>query len=95
MDLLLHNLRTGGILHDDWSVAREAADEIERLREALKIATAGIEFEAKRLRRVAMLMGISVPESDEALMVAAGGVLGEIERSIERALQAPNVKVQG
>lgn len=93
MDLLLHNLRTGGIRHDDWSVAREAADEIERLREALKIAkiaTAGIEFEAKRLRRVAMLMGISVPESDEALMVAAGGVLGEIERAIERALQAPN-----
>lgn len=32
MDLLLHNLRTGGIRHDDWTVAREAADEIERLR---------------------------------------------------------------
>lgn len=35
MDLLLHNLRTGGTRHDDWSVAREAADEIERLRKLL------------------------------------------------------------
>jgi len=35
MDLLLHNLRTGGTRHNDWSVAREAADEIERLRAAL------------------------------------------------------------
>lgn len=42
MDLLLHNLRTGGIRHDDWSVAREAADEIERLREALRIASAAL-----------------------------------------------------
>lgn len=42
MDLLLHNLRTGGTRHDDWSVAREAADEIERLREALRIASAAV-----------------------------------------------------
>jgi len=32
MHVLLHNLRTGGRLHDDWTVAAEAADEIERLR---------------------------------------------------------------
>ena len=42
MDLLLHNLRTGGTRHDDWSVAREAADEIERLRDALRIASAAM-----------------------------------------------------
>ena len=67
-----------------------AADEIDRLREALKLSTAGLCFEAKRLRRVAMLMGIAVPESDEALMIAAGGVLGEVERAIERAFETPN-----
>jgi hypothetical protein len=32
MDLLLHNLRTLGSLHDDSTVGEEAADEIERLR---------------------------------------------------------------
>lgn len=40
-------------------------------------------FEAKRLRRLAMLLGLSVPESDEALLGACGSVLGAAERVIE------------
>jgi len=43
MDLLLHNLRTIGTRHYDYSVAREAADEIERLRAALRIASAALD----------------------------------------------------
>lgn len=35
MDLLLHNLRTIGTHHCDQTVGEEAAEEIERLRDAL------------------------------------------------------------
>ena len=43
MDLLLHNLRTIGTHHCDQTVGEEAAQEIERLREALRIASAAVE----------------------------------------------------
>lgn len=42
MDLLLHNLRTIGTHHCDQTVGEEAAQEIERLREALKIASTAV-----------------------------------------------------
>lgn len=42
MDLLLHNLRTIGTHHCDQTVGEEAAQEIEQLREALRIASAAM-----------------------------------------------------
>lgn len=44
MDMLLHNLRTIGTHHCDKSVGDEAAAEIEMLRDALKLKTAGEEY---------------------------------------------------
>lgn len=44
MDLLLHNLRTIGTHHCDQTVGEEAAAEIEALRAALKLKTAGDEY---------------------------------------------------
>jgi hypothetical protein len=68
MDLLLHNLRTGGVSHDDWTVATEAADEIERLRVIAAAAVrsvsnpawAGVcdeDVDLERVLREAGLMG--------------------------------------
>ena len=40
-------------------------------------------FDAKRLRRISSLLGLSVPESDEVLLACAGTVLGQAASAIE------------
>ena len=41
------------------------------------------DFDAKRLRRLAILVGASAPESDETMLACAGTVLGAITRQVE------------
>ena len=45
------------------------------------------EFLAKRLRRLATLLGHAVPESDETLANCAGSVLGSLALTVERMFQ--------
>lgn len=45
------------------------------------------EFTAKRLRRIAAKLGISVPESDEMLLACGGTVLGAIARHVDDLLE--------
>lgn len=94
---LLDDLRTEADLcrnetaDDIANLLDRAADEIGRLRAELDREQFKNHFDAVRLRRVATLMGVSLPESEETLLGCAGTVLGSIAREIERTFKAPNV----
>lgn len=62
----------------------DALTEGERLRRELREARDTNDFDAKRLRRLALLLGLSVPESDETLLGCAGTVLGQACRAVEQ-----------
>ena len=80
MDLLLHNLRTGGTRHDDWSVAREAADEIERLRDALRIASAAMGDLLRTGKEAAEVLRT---EADARLIAAAPLMLEALQMAFD------------
>lgn len=74
-----------------------ARDEIESLRQQLAEANAKVAelesintFDAKRLRTLTNLLGMSVPESDETLLSCAGTVLGSMRRVIEDMFKTTN-----
>lgn len=48
------------------------------------------DFDAKRLRVLTNLLGMSVPESDETLLACAGTVLGTMRRVIENMFKKGN-----
>lgn len=62
----------------------DALTEADRLRKELRWEQDKNGFDAKRLRRLALLLGISVPESDEALLGCAGTVLGQACALVEK-----------
>lgn len=62
----------------------ELEAENERLRQDLAWARDTNDFDAKRLRRLALLCGVAVPESNESLLGCAGTVLGQATGVIER-----------
>lgn len=69
-------------------------DENQRLRKELREALDTNDFDAKRLRRLALLLGLSVPESDETLLGCAGTVLGQACRVVEQIFKnAPGAAV--
>lgn len=73
------------IAHDLSGLLNSAANEIERL-------TSSIDFDAKRLRRLGVLFGVSLPKSDETLVFSAGSVIGQIHRAAERSIFAANLE---
>lgn len=83
MDLLLHNLRTIGTHHCDQTVGEEAAAEIEALRAALKLKTAGDEY----AHRLAVMLECALLDR-RGVWDAAHALLDEY-RAACRALNEP------
>jgi len=59
------------------------AVEVQRLTAQVNDLEKTNDFNAKRLRRLATLVGASTPESDETLLGCAGTVIGSICRQVE------------
>lgn len=74
---------------------RKCRQEIVNLRKALAFEEGKNEFDAKRLRRLCVLLGLSVPESDETLLGCAGTVLGQACYAIEQRFKTPNAELCG
>ena len=81
MELLDYKLHRYG--QDDCSGCADRDAEIEKLKERVAWLESQNDFDAKRLRRLATLCGVSIPESDETLLNCAGTVLGSIIRGVE------------
>ncbi len=62
--------------------------EVKRLSRDLDFERSTNNFDATRLRRLATLVGASVPESDETLLASAGTVIGGICRQVEGIFKA-------
>jgi len=73
----------------------KVADELERLQRDLDFERSTNDFDAKRLRRLATLVGRSVPESDETLLACAGTVLGGVALNVERVFKDFKIAQEG
>lgn len=62
---------------------KAALAHIDKLEKDLLFERSTNDFDAKRLRRLATLVGASTPESDETLLGCAGTVIGSICRQVE------------
>jgi len=73
----------------DWAANR--IQEGEKAITKLDEVTRSVDFDSKRLRKLGLLFGVSMPESNETLAFAAGSVLGAIHRSAERCFFESNL----
>lgn len=72
-------------------IIRDLLTEIEKLKRDLDFELSTNNFDAKRLRRLATLVGVSLPESDETILGCAGTVLGSISRVVEEILNEKQI----
>lgn len=68
-------------------MAMELPEMVAKIKRDLEHERFISNFDATRLRRLATLVGRSVPESDETLLGCAGTVLGGIALNVERVFK--------
>lgn len=87
--------------HEDWIVQHLAAalEEVERLKREVDHYKRGEEksfaWDAKCLRRLATLVGVSTPESDETLCLTAEATIRHIYRVVHDQLAAAQSSAKG
>jgi len=79
----MSQMSTRQYVNKTCDIIADAVEEIDQLRKDLDFAVGTNNFDAKRLRRLANLVGASTPESDETLLGCAGTVIGSICHQVE------------